>query len=436
MAPNQYEIAPIYSNSTAAVDANQFIMETIRNVARRHGMEALIHEKPFDGVNGSGKHNNWSMDTNDGIKLLDPGENPESNARFLLFTAAFVEAVDRYALLLRASAACSGNDLRLGSHEAPPAIISIFFGGPLTEIFENISKGRTGKSTSRERIKIGVTSLPSLPKDVSDRNRTSPVAFTGNKFELRLVGSSQSIATSATYLNTAVAQVLKEFADKLESLPKGSSTSKVNEAVHAIIKESYSAHHRVVFNGNSYTDEWVREAERRGLPNVKNSVDALTVLVRSEIISLFEDHNVFTREEMESRYQIYLEQFSKQINIEAGVTVEMARRQIFPAASSYAAALARDAAALAAIHAAGSPQEKRAVKIAALCNELDEETARLEAILAETHDIDDVFTQAHSYSSKVRPAMDAVRSAADALEKLVSKDAWPFPGYEELLFKL
>ena len=431
VAPNQFEIAPVYSNSTAAVDANQLVMETIRSVARRHGMEGLLHEKPFAGVNGSGKHNNWAMATNDGINLFDPGENPESNARFLLFTTAVVEAVDRYALLLRASVAVSGNDHRLGANEAPPAIVSIFFGGPLTEIFDNIAEGKAGgKSESGSQIKIGVTSLPALPKDVSDRNRTSPFAFTGNKFEFRMVGSSQSIATPNTYLNAAVAQVLSEYADKLEKAPDK------NEAIQAIIKESYSKHRRVVFNGNGYSGEWVREAERRGLPNVKNTVDALAVLTGGETVSLFEAHKVLTKEELESRYHIYLEKYSKQVNIEAGVTIDLARRYIFPAATSYAGALASDAAALAAIGAVNTPQAKRAKQIAELANGLYDETAKLEALLAEAQGMEDLFVQAKAYSEKVRPAMDAVRSKADGMEKLVSKEAWPLPGYEELLFKL
>ena len=435
VAPNQFEIVPVYSNSTEAVDDNQFIMETIHNVARRYGMEGLLHEKPFAGVNGSGKHNNWSMGTTDGVNLFDPGANPESNARFLLFTAAMVEAIDRYALLLRASAACSGNEHRLGANEAPPAIISVFFGDPLTEVFNNIVKGKvTGKAAAKEKIEIGVSSLPALPKDVSDRNRTSPFAFTGNKFEFRMVGSSESVAAPTTYLNVAVAQVLKEFADKLESACD--EAGDLNEAIHAVIKESYSKHSRVVFNGNGYTGDWVQEAERRGLPNMRNTVDALAILNHSDTISLFEAHGVLTKEELESRYHIYLEKYSKQINIEAGVTVEMARRQIFPAASAYAADLARDAAALAAIQAVRTPQVERAVRIAFLCNELHEETVKLEAILDETHNIEDVFAQAFSYSETVRPAMDAVRTRADALEKLVPKEAWPFPGYEELLFKL
>lgn len=431
VAPNQFEIAPVFTNTTAAVDANQLVMETIKSVARRHGMEGLLHEKPFAGVNGSGKHNNWSIATDDGINLFDPGENPESNARFLLFTAAVVEAVDRYALLIRASAATAANDHRLGANEAPPAIISIFFGGPLTEIFDNIAEGKSGAHTDTgTTIKLGVTSLPNLPKDVSDRNRTSPFAFTGNKFEFRMVGSSQSIATPNTYLNVAAAQVLSEFADKLEK------ASNKNETIQSIIKESYCKHRRVVFNGNGYSDEWVREAERRGLPNVRNTVDALSVLAGSEIMTLFDTHKVFSKDEMESRYHIYLEKYAKQINIEAGVTIDMARRYIFPTVSAYAAGLARDAAGLAAIHAVSAPQEKRAKRIADLASELYDETAKLETVLTDAQSIEDIFAQAKAYFEKVRPAMDAVRIRGDALEKLVAKEVWPFPGYEELLFKL
>ncbi|MDR1507843.1 MAG: glutamine synthetase III [Treponema sp.] len=431
VAPNQFEIAPIFLNATAAVDSNQLVMETLRSVARRHGMECLLHEKPFAGVNGSGKHNNWSMATDDGINLFEPGENPESNARFLLFAAAVVEAVDRYALLIRGSVATSGNDHRLGANEAPPAIVSIFFGGPLTEIFDNIAEGKSGaKTESGGTIKIGVSSLPSLPKDVSDRNRTSPFAFTGNKFEFRMVGSSQSIATPNTYLNTAVAQVLSEFAAKLEK------ASNKNEAVQAIIRESYAKHKRVVFNGNGYTGEWVLEAERRGLPNVKNAVDALSVLTLSETISLFENHNVFTKEELESRYHIYLEKYSKQINIEAGVTIELARRRIFPAAIAYAAGLAGSASTLAAIGAVSAAPEKRARRIAEICSELYDDTSKLETVLSEAQETADSLAQAKAYLEKVRPAMETVRAKVDALEKITAKEAWPFPGYEELLFKL
>jgi glutamine synthetase len=315
--------------------------------------------------------------------------------------------------------------------------VSIFFGGPLTEIFDNIAEGKSsGKSSAGGQIKLGVTSLPNLPKDVSDRNRTSPFAFTGNKFEFRMVGSSQSIATPNTYLNVAVAQVLSEFADKLESSPGGNAASGRNEAIQAIIKESYGKHRKVIFNGNGYTDEWVREAERRGLPNVKNAVDALSVLIRSETISLFETHKVFTKEEMESRYHIYLEKYSKQINIEAGVTIELARRYIFPASSSYAGVLASEAASLAAIGANNVPQAKRAKKISDVLVEFYDDTAKLETVLAEAQDVEDVQAQAKAYFEKVRPAMDSVRVKVDSLEKMVSKSSWPLPGYEELLFKL
>ncbi|MDR2445374.1 MAG: glutamine synthetase III [Spirochaetaceae bacterium] len=431
VAPNQFEIAPVYSSTTSAVDANQLVMEMMRSVARRHGMEALLHEKPYAGVNGSGKHNNWSMGTDDGINLFDPGENPQSNARFLLFTAAVVEAVDRYALLLRSSVATSGNEHRLGANEAPPAIVSIFFGAPLTEIFDNIADGKNSNHTeSGGSIKLGVTSLPSLPKDVSDRNRTSPFAFTGNKFEFRMVGSAQSIATPNTYLNVAVAQVLGEFADRLEKV------ANINEAIQELIKISYSKHRRVVFNGNGYSDEWVREAERRGLPNVISTPDALQVLLSGETISLFENHNVLSKDEMESRYHIYLEKYSKQVNIEAGMMIDIARRDIFPAASKYGAELARDAEAMAAIHVVSAPQEKSAKRIAELCSELYEETSKLETALTTAQDTEEPFAQAKLYNEKIRAGMEAVRARIDALEKIVSREVWPFPGYEDLLFRL
>ena len=430
VAPNQFEIAPIYTTTNVAVDGNQMVMETIQKVARRHGMEALMHEKPFAGVNGSGKHNNWSIATDDGINLLEPGDDPASNARFLLFAAAIVEAVDRYALLLRSSAATAGNDHRLGANEAPPAIISIFFGGPLSEILDDIADGTSHAKKGAGQIKLGVTSLPSLPMDVSDRNRTSPFAFTGNKFEFRMVGSSQSIATPNTYLNTAVAQVLSEFAVKLEK------ASDKNAAIQTLIKESYSKHRRVVFNGNGYSEEWVKEAERRGLPNIRATVDVLPILVASDTIALFEDHKVLTKAEVESRYHIYLEKYSKQINIEAGLMVDMVKRYIFPAATSFADSLAKAASSLAGIGAASAPQEKRAKRIAELTAELYEETEKLEKVLGEAQDVEDAFAQAKSYREKVYSQMGVVRSRADMIEKLVAKDFWPFPTYEDLLFRL
>jgi len=430
VAPNQFELAPIYSMTNVAVDGNQLAMETIKKVANRHGMEALLHEKPFAGVNGSGKHNNWSLATDTGLNLLEPGANPESNARFLLFIAAIVEAVDRYALLLRSSTAIAGNDHRLGANEAPPAIISVFFGDQLCEILDGIADGKAHSAKGNHRIELGVTSLPTLPIDISDRNRTSPFAFTGNKFEFRMVGSSQSIATPNTYLNTAVAQVLSEFADKLEQAP-----DKII-AINDIIKESYGKHRKVVFNGNGYSEEWVKEATRRGLPNIRSTVDALPILVQKETIELFEKHKVLTKAESESRYHIYLEKYSKQINIEAGVMVDMGKRIIFPAASAFAASLARDAGSLAAIGAVSSSIEKRAKRIAELSGEIHDETDRLERALVEAQDIEEPFIQAKAYREKVVPQMVTLRTKVDAVEKLVEKKAWPLPTYEELLFKL
>lgn len=430
VAPNQFELAPIYSTTNVAVDGNQLVMENIKKVANRHGMEALLHEKPFAGVNGSGKHNNWSMATDDGMNLLEPGENPESNARFLLFITAVVEAVDRYSLLIRASTAIAGNDHRLGANEAPPAIVSVFFGDQLCEILDSIVDGTAHSYKSSHRIELGVTSLPTLPIDISDRNRTSPFAFTGNKFEFRMVGSSQSIATPNTYLNAAVAQVLSEFAEKLERAP-----DKI-VAIQAIIKESYTAHRKVVFNGNGYSDEWLKEAARRGLPNIRSTVEALPVLIQADTIELFERHKILTRVESESRYHIYLEKYSKQINIEAGVMVDMAKRMIFPSVGAFAASLARDASSLAAIGLKSQAIEKRAKKLADLAGEIYDDTDRLEKILVEAQEIQDALIQARAYHEKVVPLMGVLRSKVDASEKLVAKNAWPLPTYEELLFKL
>jgi len=430
VAPNQFELAPIFTTTNVAVDGNQLVMETIRKVARRNGMEALLHEKPFAGVNGSGKHNNWSMATDDGMNLLEPGENPESNARFLLFITAIVEAVDRYASLLRSSAATAGNDHRLGANEAPPAIISVFFGDQLCSIFDNLADGKAHSNKEKSRVELGVTSLPSLPMDISDRNRTSPFAFTGNKFEFRMVGSSQSIATPNTYLNTAVAQVLSEFAVKLEAAKDKTA------AIEAIIKESYPKHRKVVFNGNGYSEEWVKEAERRGLPNIRSTVEALQILKEPESIELFETHHVMSKAEMESRYHIYLEKYSKQINIEAGVMIDMSKRSIFPAVSAHAADLARDSASLASIGASSAAIEKRAKHLAELGAGIYDETDKLERVLTEAQEVEDALLQARAYREKVVVRMAALRTQVDLAEKLVEKRAWPMPTYEELLFTL
>ncbi len=430
VAPNQFEIAPIYSSANISLDSNQMVMETIKRVARRHGMEALLHEKPFSGLSGSGKHNNWSIVTDNKINLLEPGENPELNARFLLFATALVEAVDRYALLLRSSTATAGNDHRLGANEAPPGIISVFFGPMLTEILDDIADGKPYHKKGSGKIRLGETSLPTFPRDYADRNRTSPLAFTGNKFEFRMLGSSQSIATPNTYLNTAVAEVLSGYADILEKAKDKQA------ALHDLVKTSYGKHRRVVFNGNGYSADWILEAEKRGLPNVDAAIYALPVLVEPEIIALFEKHNVFSKNELESRYHIYLEKYSKQINIEAGVMLDMARRDIYPAASAFAAELARNASALKQVGAESKTQISTAKSMAATLTRLSDEIESLEALLVAAQAEEGPFAQAKKYREDVLPQMDGVRKLADALERLVPKKDWPFPSYEELLFKL
>jgi len=430
VAPNQFEIAPMYSTSNVAADGNQLVMENIQKVARRHGMEALLHEKPFAGVNGSGKHNNWSLATDDGLNLLEPGDDPADNARFLLFATAVVEAVDRYAALIRSAAATAGNDHRLGANEAPPAIISIFFGSVLSEVLDALVDGKPCAARGGQRMQLGVTSLPSLPLDLSDRNRTSPFAFTGNKFEFRMVGSTQSVATPNTYLNTAVAQVLSEFADRLEA------AGDPQAELQSLIKDSYAKHRRVVFNGNGYSDEWVREAERRGLANIRTTVDALAVLVHADTIELFENHKVLGRAELESRYHIYLEKYSKQINIEAGVMIDMVRRSIFPSGSLFAEKLVGAAISFASIGAVSAPQEKRAKRICELLQDINDESDKLERVLAEAQEAGGEDVKARAFLEKVVPQMAILRSKVDPLEKLVAKDAWPFPTYEDLLFRL
>ncbi len=430
VAPNQFEIVPVFSTANTTVDANQMVMETIKKVARRHDMEALLHEKPFAGVNGSGKHNNWSIITDEGINVFEPGENPESNARFLLFAIAVVEAVDRFAPLLRSSVATAGNDHRLGANEAPPPIISVFFGDILTEILEDIANGKAHHKKGASKIKLGVTSLPSLPVDLSDRNRTSPLAFTGNKFEFRMLGSFQSIATANTYLNTAVAQVFSEFAEILEK------TDDINLCLQEIIKKSYSKHRRIVFNGNGYSEQWVQEALERGLPNITSTVDALGILLDSETVELFERHHVLNREELESRFCIYLQKYSRQINIEAGVMVDMAKRSIFPSASAFASRLAQEALSLRSISAESSCQEELAKKTARLLSDLTKETEELERVLHVAQENEDFLEQARAYREAVLPAMHRLRSKADCLEKIIAKDFWPFPTYEDLLFRL
>lgn len=434
VAPNQFELASIYSSANIAADANQLIMETMNKVARRHGMACLLHEKPFGGVNGSGKHINWSIITDDGINLLEPGTDAASDARFLLFITAVIEAVDRYAALLRASAATAGNDHRLGGHEAPPSVISVFLGDPLTELLDAVAEDRPAVSSEGTHVELGTATLPKLPKDFSDRNRTSPFAFTGNKFEFRMVASSQSAATPTTILNAAVAAVLSDFAERLQN--RIASGVDVMNAVRLVVADSYKAHRRVVFNGNGYSSEWALEAERRGLPRFKSAVDVIPEFASESAVSLLSNLGILTREESESRCLIYLERYAKQINIEAGLMVDLAKREIFPALSNAASAYARVSAELAGIGAIAAPQQARARKVASLAASLVDETEKLEKVLLEALKLEDQLAQARAYREVVIPRMDSLRAVADEAEKLVPEEAWPLPSYEKLLFTL
>jgi glutamine synthetase len=434
VAPNQFELACVYTSSNVAADMNQLVMETINSVAERHGLAALMHEKPFAGINGSGKHVNWALGTDNGLNLLEPGSDPASNLRFMLFIAACVEAVDRYAPQLRASVATSGNDCRLGGNEAPPAIISVFLGDELSAIFDAVAEGKPYATKEGGKLEIGAASLPKLPQDLTDRNRTSPFAFTGNKFEFRMVGSSQSVATPSAILNTAVADVLARFADRLEAAAKKGGDIAAEE--RAIIAESYKAHRRVVFNGNGYAEEWHREAERRGLPRFRSAVEVIPEFASQAGVELFARHGVFTKEEAESRCVIYLEKYAKQVNIEAGIMVEMAKRYIFPAATASAEDYARAASSLAAVGALSSPQELRARKLAELASAVSEEADKLEKALTGVQEIEEPLAEARAYRESVIPRMNALRDKVDAVEKIVEGNRWPFPTYQELLFSL
>ncbi len=432
VAPNQFELAPIYSSVNVATDTNQLTMEVMQKVAGKHNLVALLHEKPFAGVNGSGKHNNWSLSTDDGINLLEPGDSPHSNMQFLLVLSAILKAVDKYAPLLRFSASNAGNDHRLGANEAPPAIVSIFLGEELTEILEKISNGETVATTNGKTMELGVNSLPKLPKDSTDRNRTSPFAFTGNKFEFRMVPSSSSIAMPNTVLNTVVAEVMSEISDELEK------ASDVRETAKKIITKIFKEHKRIIFNGNGYSDDWLKEAVKRGLPNLKSTVDAIPEIISSDSIALFTKHRVFTKEELEARYTIYLEKYSKQINIEAGIMVEMTRQNIIPAVLKY---MDRIASSINSIKAAGfgkavSSQEKVLELLLNNFNGLKDSSDMLSEILITAQAIEDPHEQAVFYHEKVFPSMEKLRFYSDILEQYTDRELWPFANYQDLLFKI
>ncbi len=429
VAPAQHELAPIFTTSNIAVDHNQLTMEMMKKVADRHGMVCLLHEKPFEGVNGSGKHNNWSMITNTGSNLLEPGQTPYENAQFLLFLCAVIKAVDEYQDMLRISVASAANDHRLGANEAPPAVMSIFVGDELMEILEAIEAGTPYDSKETVQMKIGVHVLPKFPKDNTDRNRTSPFAFTGNRFEFRMAGSSQSIASPNTILNTAVAEELRLIADELE--PAEDFTS----ALHSLIQKIIKNHKRILFNGNGYDDCWLEEAQRRGLSNLKTTPEALAHLLDEKNVALFTGHKVFSELEMKSRFEINLENYCKTLNIEALTMIEMARHDIFPAVSAYASQLAANAASKSAF-ASCTAEKKLLEKICTLTDSFYANLENLEAALAGTEQFSDSKQLAFYYKDTVLAAMDALRADADALEQLTAADFWPYPSYGDMLFSI
>jgi len=428
VAPAQFEMAPVFTTTNMATDHNQLVMETMQKVAIRHGMVCLLHEKPYAGVNGSGKHNNWSLSTDDGINLLDPGQTPEDNAQFLIFISALLKAVDTHADIMRATCGSSGNDHRLGANEAPPAIISVFLGQELSDVLEKLAKGeKVCKSDACQTLKIGVDSLPELPKDNTDRNRTSPFAFTGNKFEFRMVGSSQSIAGPNVALNTIAAEALDAIATRLEK------AKDVNKEILAILTEVMTAHGRIVFNGNNYSEDWVKEAEKRGLPNIGNTVEALKAFVTSKAVKLFEKYSVLSKDELHSRYDIYVEQYAKHINIEAMTAIQMTRRQYVPAAIRFITELG---ASLAAAGKLGTVQKELLEQVSKHLDAAGKKVAKLEEEAKKAQAIDKVEKQASAYRDKVMAAAVSLRAEIDALEAILPADLWPVPTYSEMLFKL
>ncbi|MCI5588602.1 MAG: glutamine synthetase III [Lachnospiraceae bacterium] len=432
VAPAQHEMAPIFTTANIATDHNQLVMEIMKKVAKRHNLECLLHEKPFDGVNGSGKHNNWSIVTDTGINLLDPGKKPHENTLFLLFLAAVIKAVDDNAELLRLSASNPGNDHRLGANEAPPAIISIFLGEQLEDIIEQIIKGDVSSSIQGSQLDTGVHVLPVLKKDATDRNRTSPFAFTGNKFEFRMVGSSMSIAGCNFTLNTIVADVLQGFADELEK------ADDFDKAVKELIKKTVTEHQKVIFNGDGYSDEWVEEAEKRGLPNIKSMVEAVPYLVSDTTVSLFERQNVLTKAELESRAEIKYETYAKTINIEAKTMIDMAGKQYIPAVIQYITSLADSINSITAAcpSADVSVQTELLTKCSALLATAQKALANLEKVTAEAAEKEEGEAQATFFKDVVFVAMSELRTPIDELETLVDQDFWPVPSYADLLFEV
>ncbi len=429
VAPAQHELAPIFTTTNIATDHNQLTMEIMQKVAKKHGMVCLLHEKPFAGVNGSGKHNNWSISTDTGVNLLEPGETPFDNAQFLLFLTAVIKAVDEYQDLLRISAASAGNDHRLGANEAPPAVVSMFLGDELTDILTAIEKESAYEGKEKTQMKIGVHVIPKFPKDSTDRNRTSPFAFTGNKFEFRMVGSAASISEANIVLNTAVAEELKLFADELEN------ATDFTGALHDLIKKTVTEHKRIIFNGNGYNDEWLKEAEKRGLLNLKSTPECLPYFLKEKNVELFTKHGVLSETEIHARYEIMLENYIKTINIEALTMIDMVNKDILPAISAYIRDLSKSAEKRAKIlpDFKGGFEEARISALAVLERSVYEKVENLEELLVNS-EISNSLKKAEYFRSKIFVAMQTLRTDVDAAERITSAKYWPYPSYGELLF--
>ena len=432
VAPAQHELAPIFSITSVATDHNQLTMEMMKKIAQRHGLVCLLHEKPFAGVNGSGKHNNWSISTDTGVNLLEPGETPSENAQFLLFLCAVIQAVDDYQDLLRISVASAGNDHRLGANEAPPAVVSMFLGTELTEILDAIESDTAYDAKEKELLKIGVHVLPKFPKDTTDRNRTSPFAFTGNKFEFRMLGSAASISDANVVLNTAVAESLRQYADKLEG------AEDFETALHDLIRDTIRAHKRIIFNGNGYDASWLEEAEKRGLLNLKTTPACAPYLMKEKNVRLFADHKIYSETELHARYEILLENYSKVLRIEALTMLDMVQTDILPAVSDYTAKLVRTAAEKKSLlgDAAGGYEYKTAARLSALTETASEDAAKLSDALLQAGELPSAQEAADFYQAEVFKDMAELRLAVDEMETLTSRACWPYPTYGELLFSV
>ena len=428
VAPSQHELAPIFTTTNLATDHNQLTMELMQRVAKKHGFVCLLHEKPFAGVNGSGKHNNWSLSTNTGMNLLEPGETPCENAQFLLFLSAVIKAVDEYQDLLRISVASAGNDHRLGANEAPPAVVSMFLGDELTEVLNALERDEKYTGKEKEQMRVGVHILPKFPKDTTDRNRTSPFAFTGNKFEFRMLGSSASIADTNTVINTAVTQVLNEFYEIL------SKAENFNLALHNLIRETIKKHKRILFNGNGYDDAWIAEAEKRGLSNLKTTPCAIARFLDKKNVELFVQNKVFSEKELKARFDIMLENYSKVINIEALTMLDMAKKSIIPAVSKYTKELVKTISMKNGLNIDSGYETKVASRLSVLNTKAYEISEKLEENIKIANSEKDVEKNAFAHEELVLATMNALRETVDEMETMMSKEYWPMPNYSEILF--